>query len=386
MKIAKIQPFCVNPRWIFVRVETDDGYVGWGECILPKRVNTVLGAITDLAKNIIGRDARRIEELWQQMFRGSFFRGGPFVATAIAGIEQALWDIKGKYHDMPVYEFFGGSVREKVRAYAWVGGDRPDQVVEQVKTRISQGFTGVKMNATEELHYIDNYSKVEAVLERVAAIRRVGGSDFAIAVDFHGRVHRAMAKTLIKELEPYHLVWIEEPLLSEHNDLLPVIAGNTSTPIATGERLHNRWDFKAIFESRVVDIVQPDVSITGLYELEKISRMAEAYDVIVAPHCPNGPICLAATLQVDACVSNLVLQEYSMGIHYNTGYQGLMAGEMQDYLLDPSVIAVKDGYLPIPTTPGLGIAVNEDLVRERHQIWFLQDNQWRNADGTIAEW
>ena len=386
MKIAKIEPFCVSPRWIFVRVETDDGYVGWGECIIPKRVNAVLGAITDLANNITGKDPRRIEELWQKMFRGAFFRGGPFVATAIAGIEQALWDIKGKYHDIPVFEFFGGQVREKVRAYAWVGGDRPAQVVEQVKGRISQGFTAIKMNATEELHYIDDYSKVEAVVDRVAAIRQEGGSDFSIAVDFHGRVHRAMAKALIRALEPYHLAWIEEPVLSEHNDLLPTIVGNTSTPIATGERLYNRWDFKAVFESRAVDIVQPDVSLTGLYELEKISRMAEAYDVMVAPHCPNGPICLAATLQIDACVSNLVMQEYSMGIHYNTGYQGLLAGEMQDYLLDPSVIAVKDGYLHIPMAPGLGISINEDIVKKRHHIWFLQDNQWKNADGTIAEW
>ncbi len=386
MKIAKIQPFCVNPRWVFVRVETDDGYVGWGESIIPKRVHTVLGAITDLANNVIGEDPLLIEELWQKMFRGAFFRGGPFVATAIAGIEQALWDIKGKYYGLPVHEFFGGRVRKKVRAYAWVGGDRPSQVVEHTKERQRQGFTGVKMNATEELHYIDDYSKVEASVERVAAIREAVGTDFAIAVDFHGRVHRAMAKQLIRALEPYHLAWIEEPLLSEHDDLLPAVVGNTSTPIATGERLYSRWDFKHIFESRVVDIIQPDASLTGLYELEKISRMAEAYDIVVAPHCPNGPICLAATLQVDACVPNLVMQEYSMGIHYHTGYHGLKTGEMQDYLLNPEVIAVKDGYLEIPSGPGLGITINEELVRERNQIWKLSDNLWRNADGTVAEW
>lgn len=386
MKIAKVEAFCVAPRWIFIRTETDDGYVGWGESIVPKRVNAVLGAINDLAKNIMGEDARCIEELWQRMYRGSFFRGGPVLATAIAGIEQTLWDIKGKYYNMPVYEFFGGKVRNKVRAYAWVGGDRPDQVVDHVRERIGQGFTGVKMNATEELHYIDNFSKVEALLTRVAAIREAFGNELAIAVDFHGRVHRAMAKILIKELEPFHLAWIEEPILSEHNDLLASLAGNTSTPIATGERLCSRWDFKQIFEQRVVDVVQPDISLTGIYELEKISRMAEAYDVTVAPHCPNGPICLAATLQVDAAVTNLVLQEYSMGIHYNTGYQGLVAGEMQDYLSDPAVIAVKDGYLQIPSGPGLGIDIREEIVRERNNTWFLRDTNWRNEDGTYAEW
>ena len=387
MKISSVQSFCVNPRWIFVRVETDDGYVGWGESIVPRRVNSVLGAITDLAKNIAGEDPMRIEDLWQRMGRGGFFRGGPILSTAIAGIEQALWDIKGKYYNMPIYEFFGGKVRDKVRAYAWVGGDRPDQVVEQVEERIRQGFTGIKMNATSELHYIDDYSKVEALVARIAELRQKFGADFSIAVDFHGRVHRAMAKKLIAALEPYHLTWIEEPLLSEHNDLLPHIVGNTSTPIATGERLCSRWDFKQIFESRVVDIIQPDPSMTGLYEMEKICRMAEAYDVSVAPHSPNGPICLAASLQIDACVTNIVMQEYSMGIHYNAGYRGWQAGEMQDYLLDPEVIAIKDGYLHMPTKPGLGITINEELVKERHQSFTLLDyKDWRNADGTIAEW
>jgi galactonate dehydratase len=203
------------------------------------------------------------------MFRGSFFRGGPFVATAIAGIEQALWDIKGKYYNLPVYEFLGGLVRQKVRAYAWVGGDRPTEVVVQVKERIRQGFTGVKMNVTEELHYIDDGSKVDSLVARVAAVRQEVDSEYFIALDFHGRVHRAIAKRLVRALEPYALGWIEEPLLSEHNDLLAAIVGNTATPLATGERLYNRWDFKSIFESRVIDIVQPDASLTGLYKMEK---------------------------------------------------------------------------------------------------------------------
>jgi len=386
MKIGRIESFCVNPRWIFVRVETEDGLVGWGESIFPRRVNAVLGAITDLTANLIGEDPLPIEDLWQRMSRGGFFRGGPVLATAIAGIEQALWDLKGKYYKMPVHEFLGGRVRQKVRAYAWVGGDRPGQVAEMAKERICQGFTAVKMNATEELHYLDHHSKIDASVARVAAIRQEAGPDFGIAVDFHGRVHRAMAKQLIRALEPYHLLWIEEAVLSEHNDLLSVLAGQTSTPIATGERLYNRWEYKSLLEGRVVDIIQPDASLTGLHELEKLSRMAEAYDVMVAPHCPNGPISLAATLQVDGCVPNLALQEYSVGIHYHQGYRGLAAGEMQDYLLAPELLAPKDGFLEIPNGPGLGIAINEELVRDRHEVWFLRDSNWRNSDGTLAEW
>ena len=386
MKISRIETFCVSPRWMFVRVETNNGLVGWGECIGPKRVNAVLGAVADLAGNVIGEDPRRTEDLWQRMFRGGFFRGGPVLATAMAGIDQALWDIKGKHYQAPVHEFLGGRVRDKVRAYAWVGGDRPDNVVPMTKARVAQGFTAVKMNATPELHYLDDPSKIEAAVGRVAAIRQEFGPDFGIAVDFHGRVHRAMARQLIRALDPYRLLWIEEPLLSEHNDLLAAITGPATTPIATGERLHNRWEFKSLLEARTVDIIQPDVSFTGLHELEKICRMAEAYDVVVAPHCPNGPICLAATLQVDACVPNLVMQEYSLNMHYNTGYEGMAVGEMQDYLLNPEVLATRDGQLEIPTGPGLGITINEEVVRARHKLWSLRDPNWRNADGTPAEW
>jgi galactonate dehydratase len=368
-----------------VRVETDDGLVGWGESIVPKRADAVEGAVRDLARNIIGSDPSRIEDLWQRMHRGGFFRGGPVLATAIAGIEQALWDIKGKRYGLPVYEFLGGRVRERVRAYAWVGGDRPESVVAEVRERVAQGFTAIKMNATAEMHYVDSFAKVEGVIARVAAIRDAFGNNVDVALDFHGRVHRAMAALLIRELAPLHPLWVEEPVLEEHNDLLPKLAG-LGVPIATGERLYNRWDFKPVLEARAVDVIQPDVSLTGIFELEKISRMAEAYDVAVAPHCPNGPISLAATLQLDACLPNVFIQEQSTGIHYHAGYAGLQPREMDAYLLDTSELAITDGYLTLPTGPGLGIAVDEQKVRADQQDWHLPDPVWRNADGTLSEW
>ncbi|MHB8619544.1 MAG: galactonate dehydratase [Chloroflexota bacterium] len=386
MKIARVDAFRVPPRWIFVRVETDSGVAGWGESIVPKRAGAVLGAIDDLGRNIVGEDPRRIEDLWQRMYRGGFFRGGPVLMTAIAGIEQALWDIKGRLYGLPVHEFLGGRVRDSVRAYAWVGGDRPANVVEHVRQRKEQGFTAVKMNATEELHYIDAFAKVEAVVERVASIRDAFGPEVDIAVDCHGRVHRAMAKLLLAELAPYRLMWIEEPVLEENNDTLAAIARGAPTPIATGERLCTRWDFKPLLEARVVDIIQPDVSLTGLFELEKIARMAEAYDVAVAPHCPNGPISLAATLQLDACLPNVVMQEQSLGIHYHAGYEGLNPGEMHDYLVDPAALHVAAGAFRIPEGPGLGIEIDEAKVRQAQQDWWLRDVAWRNADGTLAEW
>jgi galactonate dehydratase len=386
MRIQRVECFQVPPRWTLVRVETDQGLAGWGESILARRPQAVRGAIADLADNLLGEDPRRIEDLWQRMFRGAFFRGGPVLMTAIAAIEQALWDLKGRMLGVPVHELLGGAVRDRVRLYAWVGGDRPGDVVAEARARAAQGFGAVKMNATAELHLLDDPSKLRAVRERVASVREEMGQDFGIAVDFHGRVHKAMARRLLALLEPYDLMWVEEPLLPEHGHSLAQLAAATSIPIATGERLASRWDYLALLEQRAVSIVQPDVSLTGLHELEKIGRMAEAYDLAVAPHCPNGPVSLAATLQVDACLPNVVIQEQSMGIHYNVGYQGLQASEPTDYLREGAPLTPQGGWLPVPSGPGLGIEIDEERVRRAAAGWRLPDPVWRNPDGTLAEW
>jgi galactonate dehydratase len=372
---------------MLVRVRTDDGASGWGEAIVPKRAGAVVGAVADLAGNLAGEDAARIEDLWQRMHRGAFFRGGPVLATAAAAIEHALWDLKGRAHGLPVYEFLGGRVRERTRAYAWVGGDKPADVAEQAATRVEQGFSAVKMNATPQLDFIDRRSAIDAVLERVGSIRDRCGPDFGIALDFHGRVHRAMARALLRELEPFHLMWVEEPTAPECEDDLPMLARVAGgTPIATGERLLSRFDIKPVLQAGGVDVLQPDVSLTGLFELEKICRMAEAYDVAVAPHCPNGPVSLAASLQVGACCGNVLIQEQSLGMHYHQGYDGLPAGELFDYLADGSPLEPRDGWFGVPSGPGLGIEVDEGAVRERVEDWRLPDPDWRYDDGRLAEW
>lgn len=386
-RIGAVTAYRVPPRWIFVQVQTDDGQAGWGEAIVPKRAAAVLGAIEDLSRNIVGEDASRIEELWQRMRRGGFFRDGPVLCTAAAAIEQALWDIKGRQYDLPVYEFLGGAVRDTVRLYAWVGGDRPADVVSQVGARIEQGYTAVKMNATEELDMLDRAEHLDAVVARVAAVRDAFGDAVDIALDFHGRVHRAMAKALLRELEQFRLLWVEEPLAPGYEEVLPELARVAGrTPIATGERLLTRAGVARLLERRVVDVIQPDVSLTGLFELEKLCRMAEAYDVAVAPHCPNGPISLAASLQVACCSGNIVIQEQSLGLHYNRGYAGLPTGEMFDYLADPAPLTPVDGRLGRTTAPGLGIEVDESTVRERATDWQLPDPVWRLPDGRLAEW
>ncbi len=376
----------VAPRWLLVRLETDDGATGWGEAIVPKRATAVEGAVADLVRAVEGADADRIEDLAQRMRTGGFFRTGPVLDTASAALEHALWDLKGRRYGLPVYEFLGGAVRESVRTYAWVAGDRPDDAVAQVAARVEQGYDAVKMNATAELDYLDGWGPVEELVARMGSIRDRFGTSVDVAVDFHGRVHRAMAKVLLRELEPFHPMWVEEAVLPGQEDLLPELARVAgSIPLATGERVASRAAFARLLEQRVVDVIQPDVSLTGLFELEKLCRMAEAYDVAVAPHCPNGPVSLAASLQVGMCAGNVVIQECSVGLHYNRGYAGLPEGEIYDYLRDPTPLVTTNGRLSRPNGPGLGIDVDEDAVRASPG-WTVPDPEWRLDDGRLAEW
>jgi galactonate dehydratase len=385
-RIASVACHPVAPRWLFIRVATAQGLVGWGEAIVPKRASAVAGAVEDLGLNIAGADPDRIEEIVLRMGHGGFFRGTSAVASAAAGIEQALWDIKGRRYGLPVHEFLGGAVRERTRLYAWVGGDRPHDVAEHTKQRIKQGFSMVKMNATEESDYLDTRARVGEVVERVASIRDAVGDAVEIALDFHGRVHRGMVKVLMRELEPFHPAWIEEPLgPGFESELVHLVGTDSSIPIATGERLVHRTQYRELLRHGAVDIVQPDVSLTGIFELAKIAHMAEAYDVAVAPHCPNGPISLAASLQVGFATANVVVQEQSVGLHYNQGYEGLPAAEMFDYLLDPAPLQPVEGHLALNPRPGLGIEIDEDAVRGS-QRWELRDPQWRHQDGRMAEW
>ncbi|MFO7322467.1 MAG: galactonate dehydratase [Chloroflexota bacterium] len=382
MKITSLELFTVPPRWLFLKISTDDGLAGWGEPVVEGHAATVAAAVREMEPYLIGQNPEHIQDIWQTLYRARFYRGGPVMMSAIAGVDQALWDIKGKRHGVPVYSLLGGPVRNRMRVYSWIGGDRPADVAEAALERKNAGFTAVKMNATEELHYVDSHAHVDMVLRRVQAVREAAGEAFGIAVDFHGRVHKPMAKVLARELEPYHLLFIEEPVLPENNEALRDIASATSTPIATGERMYSRWDFKSLLEAGYADILQPDLSHAGgITEVFKIAAMAEAYDVAIAPHCPLGPIALAACLQLDAVAHNAFIQEQSLGIHYNVG------NDLLDYLVDPTVFAYDDGYVRLPDGPGLGIEVNEDVVREaaeRGHAW--RNPVWRLDDGAIAEW
>jgi galactonate dehydratase len=382
MKISRLTTFTVPPRWLFLKVETDEGITGWGEPVVEGRAATVAAAVDELSDYLIGADPRRIEDHWQVMHRGGFYRGGPILMSAIAGIDQALWDIKGKWHGATVADLMGGTVRDRIRVYQWIGGDRPAEIASAAKAAAASGFTAVKMTASGEMQIVDTWAKMAAVIENVAAARSAVGPGVDIAVDFHGRVHKPVAKVLLKELEAFKLMFIEEPVRSEEVDaFLPQLAA-TATPIALGERLYSRWDFKSVITSGAVDIIQPDPSHAGgITETRKIATMAEAYDVAVALHCPLGPIALAACLQLDACTYNAFIQEQSLGIHYNVG------NDLLDYVSDPGRFRYQDGFVTIPSGPGLGIDVNEELVIERaRQGHRWRSPVWRHRDGSVAEW
>ncbi len=382
MKITGYELFLVPPRWLFLKIETDEGIVGWGEPVVEGRAHTVKACVEELMEYMIGKDPMRIEDHWNMLYRSGFYRGGPILMSAISGIDQALWDIKGKYFNTPIYQLMGGACRDSIKVYSWIGGDRPTDVGAAAKSVVDAGFTAVKMNGTEELQYIDTFEKIDQTLERVAAVRESVGEYVGIGIDFHGRVHKPMAKVLAKELEQFRPMFIEEPVLSENAEAFREISNHTSIPIATGERMFSRWDFKNILQDGYVDIVQPDLSHAGgITEVKKIASMAEAYDVALAPHCPLGPIALAACLQVDATSHNAFIQEQSLGIHYNQG------SDLLDYITDKSVFDYKDGYVAIPHGPGLGIEIDEDYVREKAKEGHNWKNPvWRHKDGSIAEW
>jgi galactonate dehydratase len=378
--IAKIETFLVAPRWLFVRVETDDGLIGWGEASLEGHGEAVAGAIDGARDRLIGAPADRIEDAWQTLYRLGFYRGGPVLMSAISGIDQALWDIKGKRLGVPVWQLLGGQVRNRIDVYAWIGGDRPADVAEAAAARKAQGFRAVKMNGTEDLGWLDSPSALDEPVKRLQLVRETG---IDAGIDFHGRVHKPMARQLIKALEPLKPLFIEEPLLSDNPEAIAQIAQQTSVPIALGERLYTRMDFKRLFELGAVDVIQPDLSHAGgISEARRIAAMAEAYDVAVAPHCPLGPLALASCLQLAAATPNFVIQEMSLGIHYNSPSADLLT-----YCKDGSLFDVKDGSVAVPSGPGLGVEIDEAHVREAAKAGHRWRNPaWRGPDGSLREW
>lgn len=383
MRISKYELFVVPPRWLFLKLETDEGLVGWGEPILEGRTSTVKAAVKELMdKYVLGADIHRILDLWQVLYRGGFYRGGPVLMSALAGIDQALWDLKGKALGVPIYAFLGGPCRDKIRVYRWVGGDDPDEVTEEARREVEKGFTALKVNVAGRLRLLESSDTVKTIIHRIFKLREAIGEKVDLILDFHGRVSPQLALQLAKALEDVRPFFCEEPIVPPDEKLLSYLKTVTCVPIAFGERLYTRWDFRPFFEARVMDVAQPDLSHAGgITECLRISILAETFGALVAFHCPLGPIALAASLQVAAIIPNFLIQETSLGMHYNEGV------ELTSYVRNPEVFVLEHGFLTLPKGPGLGVEIDEAAVRDAAAKGHEWVNPiWRLEDGTLAEW
>lgn len=383
MKITKLELLKVRPRWMFLKMYTDTDLVGLGEPVLEGHCTSVEAVVREFEDYLIGKDPMQIEHHVQALYRGGFYRGGPLMLSAISGIEQAMWDIKGKFYNCPVWEMLGGKVRDKIRMYTHikrtaVAGDfSVDEMLNITDERLRAGYTALKYSIIPSIRAIDTPQNLMGHIARFAAVRERIGDSVDLAIDFHGRVSPAMALRLAEELKPYRPFFIEEPCLPENVDCMVNIARSTSIPIAAGERLFGKWQFRELLEKQAVAVVQPDIChCGGIFEGRKIALMSELYFGSIAPHNPLGPISLAACLQVDACSPNFLVQEHPG----NPDGGDLGVG----YLKEPFVM--NDGYIDVPTKPGLGVELDEDALKEK-----LYDGKWTTPrqyfeDGSNADW
>lgn len=383
MVITDLKLFLMPHRFLLLRIDTDQGVSGWGEPIVEGRARTVAAAVEEWRHYLIGQDPALIERHWQTMYRGAFYRGGPVLMSAIAGIDQALWDIKGKALGVPVHQLLGGPVRERVKVYRSIHGDTPAQLADDAALAVQQGYTLIKSSAVPATHFVDSLASIDQVVSFFGAVRDRVGYSVDLAIDFHGRIHRPMAKPLVRALAEFRLAFIEEPVLPTNKEALREIAQVSNAPIALGERLYSRWDFKEILRDGYVDIIQPDLSHAGgISECRRLADLAEAFDVAFAPHCPLSSIAFAACIQTDAGAETAVFQEQSLDVHDASD-----SNQCLRFLSDPQVFRYANGFVLLPTGPGLGLEPRQDLVDEMSQAGHDWKNPlWHAFDGTPIEW
>ncbi len=387
MKITAIKTFVVNARmrnWILVKVETSEpGLYGWGEATLEWKTKGVVGSIEDLAVLVIGQDPRRVEHIWQIMHRQFFWRGGVVKYTAMSGIDQALWDIKGKEVGKPVCELLGGPVRDTLRLYDHLGGGslegmyqtgEPEAFAELAQASVARGFTAFKCMPIPVAELIESASTLKKSARAVEAMRKAVGDDIDIMLDLHARTTPAAAIQFGRLLVDYNLYWYEEPCWPEHMDAMREVKDALPFPIATGERLVGRWEFRELLEKRAASIIQPDVShCGGISEARRIAAMAETYSIPVACHNPQGPVSTAASLQIGFACPNYLIQEV---VRADVPWRN-------DILTNP--LDVSRGFVPAPTAPGLGIDINEKEAA-RHPWQPEVTMPAFHRDGSVADW
>lgn len=368
VKITKLETILVKPRWIFLKIHTDAGVVGLGEPLLEGRALTIQTAIKEIEPYLVGKDPRQVQHHWQAIYRHAFYRGGPILTSALSGIDQALWDIKGKLLNVPVYELLGGPTRDRVRIYGRAGN------AEDMKKRVAEGYTVIKTSVAKKnpANIVENRAFIKYAAENFASLREAGGDTMDIGIDFHGAISPQTAKLLIKELEPFQPMFIEEPCQCQNVEVMADIARGTHLPIATGERVFTKWGFREVLEKGAASILQPDMCHAGgISEVRIIAGMAEAYYVPIAPHNPMGPISLACGLHLAASVPNFLVQEQvSLG---------------EGYLKKPFRLE-KDGTVLIPTGPGLGVEIDENLIADKIGHDWKNPETYNALDGSVVDW
>jgi galactonate dehydratase len=382
MKITRVKPLLADGghrNFVFAKVETDqDGLVGWGEASLEGKPRSVAGAVEDLEELILGEDPRRVEHCWQKMYRGAFWRLGVIGLSALSGIDQALWDIKGKEMGKPVHELLGGRVRDRVLMYTHFDvGDRPlEAIVEQALSKVEKGYTAIKTVPVPLAKAVDGMGAVKEAERMLCTVREAVGDGVEILLDFHGRLSPAMAIQYGRAFEPYRPYFLEEPVQAENPKMMADVTRALRTPIATGERLFTRYGFREILELGAAHVLQPDLCHAGgISEVRKIAAMAEVYYTGLAPHNPLGAVSTAACIQVDLVCPNFLIQEIVDPDEYP---------ESQTLVKEP--LEVVDGYIEPPTAPGIGVEVDEAAVK-RQPPDFSKHRHYPATypDGTVAD-
>ncbi|MBV7334450.1 galactonate dehydratase [Chloroflexi bacterium TSY] len=380
MKIAQIDQYFPRPRMRLVKITTDTGIEGWGENTLEGKPLSTMAAIDELADYLIGKDPLRIEHHWQHIYRSAFFRGGNVLMSALSGIDQALWDIAGKHYGVPVYQLLGGAVRDRVRVYAhWGIGDMSDEGLALAKKRLDflhnkGGYTAFKTGPGGKWRAHEPPAVIDAFVKRAYLMREWVGPEVELCFDFHGKMTPGLAIEICHELKGMRPMFVEEPIPQENVDALKLVSDHVTFPIATGERLLSRWEFRQVFEKQAVTYIQPDGSHAGgISELKRIANMAEVYYMHIMPHCAIGPVALSACVHVDAVVPNFLIQE-------TVGPE-----RMAEIVQEPW--PVKDGFIDLPTKPGLGFEIDEAVVKEQSEMTEeLGGEFYYESDGSVADW
>ena len=381
MKITGIEQFFPRPRIRLVKIITDNGLVGWGETTLEGKPKSTVAAVEELSDYLVGKDPLRIEHHRQHIYRSAFFRGGNVLMTALSGIDQALWDIAGKYYEVPVYQLLGGSVRDRIRVYAhWGIGSLTDEGKSSAKDRLewlqkTGGYTAFKSGPGGKWRAHEAPSVIDGFVERAYLMREWVGPDVELAFDFHGKMTPALAIEICHELQGMRPMFVEEPVPQENVEALKLVSDHVTFPIATGERLLTRWGFREIFEKQAVAYIQPDIShVGGITELKKVANMGEVYYIHIMPHCAIGPVAFSASLHVDAAVPNFLIQEQVDS--------GLGAGLFKENW------KVTDGHIDLPTKPGLGFEIDETEAEQDCGIYQeeLGGEFYYDSDGSVADW